>query len=89
MSQHYIDMDFDDALQAKWDAGLRTHRQSPEERFCGDPVEELFQELLDATSYVRVLEEEGVELPGFRTTLRNMAISLQLRKRELHRLDRS
>lgn len=82
---NYIDMDFEDALQRKWESGLRKHRKAGQQAFTGDPSEELFQELLDAIHYTQILEADGVELPGYRTTLRNMALTLQNRRRELKR----
>lgn len=81
----YIDMDFDEALTAKWESGRRFHRKNDESEFVGDPVEELFQELLDATSYVNKIEASGPRLQGFRTVLRNMALEIQSRKAELTR----
>ena len=80
----YIAMDLETALQAKWDAGKKEHRNGAK-GFHGDPVEELFQEFLDAINSIIVLESQGVELPGYRTTCRNMALALQQRERELRR----
>lgn len=78
----YIDMEFEEALQRKWESGKAKHRQGSRD-FAGDPVEELFQELLDAFHYVLVLENRGADLPGYRTTFKNMALNLQARRREL------
>lgn len=78
----YIDMEFEEALQRKWESGKVKHRKG-EREFTGDPVEELFQELLDAFHYVLELENRGANLAGYRTTFRNMALNLQSRKREL------
>lgn len=81
----YISMDLEDALQAKWQAGKKEHRGG-KKGFQGDPVEELYQECLDAINLTIVLESQGVELPGYRTTFKNMAVHLkeiepQLRRR--------
>lgn len=81
----YIAMDLETALQTKWESGKRKHRTPNKKGFHGDPVEELFQEFLDAINYIIVLESQGVELPGYRTTCRNMALALQQRERELRR----
>lgn len=78
-------MDLQDALEAKWAAGVREHRKRGEKTFQGDPCEELFEELLDALNYVTTMEDSGVELPGFRTTLKNMAVTLQAREKELRK----
>lgn len=80
----YIAMDLETALQEKWEAGKKEHRQG-KKGFQGDAVEELFQECLDAINLTIVLESQGVELPGYRTTFRNMALALQARERELRR----
>lgn len=81
----YIAMDLQDALEAKWAAGVREHRRKGESSFVGDPCEELYQEFLDAINIVSVLEDSGVEMPGFRTTLKNMALTVQARERELRK----
>ena len=81
----YIDLDIEEALQRKWDAGAVEHRRPGEKAFQGDASAELFEECLDAVNLVSVLEAQGVELPGFRTTFRNMALTLQARERELRR----
>lgn len=80
----YIDLDFEDALQEKFNAGRRKYRSNGS-GFIGDPLEELFCEMLDAYHYTVQLEQSGVELPGMRTTFRNIAMMLQERRRELTR----
>lgn len=82
----YIQMPFEDALQAKYEAG-KTKYGRKAGRFHSEHglAEELFQELLDAYAYVVELEKDGPELPGYRTTLKNMALNLQSRERELRR----
>lgn len=81
----YIDMDYNEALQRKFESGKEKHRTEGAVEFAGDPVEELFQELLDAYHYVVEMENYGVLLPGYRTIFKNMALDLQQRKRELSR----
>lgn len=76
-------MEFHEAVASKWESGRRKYRKGPGDSFIGDPAEELYQELLDAYSYVEVLEGYGVQLAGWKTTLKNMALSLQDRRREL------
>ena len=78
-------MDLEKALITKWNAGIKEHRRDGRVGFQGDPVEELFQECLDAINLTGVLESHGVELPGFMTTFRNMALTLQAREKELRR----
>jgi len=78
-------MDLEDALSQKWIEGAKEHRKPGEIGFQGDWVEELFQELLDAINLTAVGEEKGAELPGFKTTFRNMALTLQAREKELRR----
>ncbi len=77
-------MDLDVALATKWEAGKLEHRNG-QKGFQGDAVEELFQEMLDSINLTRVLESQGVELPGFRTTFKNIAATLQARERELRK----
>lgn len=77
-------MDLETALTDKWESGKQHHRHG-EKTFQGDACEELFQELLDCIHYVNVLEGQGVELPGYKTTFRNMALALQQRQNELRR----
>ena len=78
----YIDMNWDAALDKKYENGKKKHRRFAEnkQQFSGDLLDELFQELLDGYSYTVELESKGVELPGFRTTLKNMALTLQQRR---------
>jgi hypothetical protein len=80
----YIDLDYEEALQLKFESGKRKHRKSGT-AFSGDPTEELFEELLDAYHYIVEIESSGASLPGYRTTVRNMALNLQSRRRELKR----
>ncbi len=80
----YIHLDFEEALQLKWEAGATKHRQG-KTGFQGDPAAELMEELLDAIWYVREIEAGGAELPGYETTLKNMARALQARERELRK----
>ncbi len=77
-------MDYEEALIAKYESGKKKHRKK-DAKWEGDPVEELYEELLDAYHYVLVLENAGVDLPGYRTTFRNMALNLKSRNRELTR----
>jgi hypothetical protein len=83
----YIEMLFEEALQLKYENGKKEHRKTAGTRFDSEHGlgEELFCELIDAYSYVVELEKDGVELPGYRTTLKNMALNLQSRERELRR----
>ena len=82
--KRYLDLDFEQALKEKWSDGVKTHRaKASPMRFSGDPAEELFEELLDAIHYTRILEDRGAHLPGFRTTLRNMAMTVQAMRHEL------
>jgi hypothetical protein len=85
MQHRYIDLDIEDALKKKWIAGAKEHRKPGQIGFQGDAAAELFEECLDAINLVDVLESRGVELPGFKTTFRNMAFTLQARERELRR----
>ena len=81
----YIAMEFEDACSEKWTRGAMKYRKSAGDAFQGDLVQELYEELLDAHNYVVELEEKGVDLTGYRTTLKNMALALQQRERELRR----
>lgn len=84
MRVRYIDMDLNDALELKYQEGMKKHRKQASDKFQNDDVaEELFQELLDAIHYTIELESRGPQLPGFRTTLKNMAMNLQQRRKEL------
>jgi hypothetical protein len=81
----YIDLDLEDALSQKWIEGAKEHRKPGQIGFQGDPFEELYQELLDSINLTAVVEQKGAELPGFHTTFRNMALTLQAREKELRR----
>lgn len=81
MTKKYIHLDFTDACDLKWAHGAKEHRKKPGDGFTGDPVEELFQEFLDGVNLVSEIERRGGELPGFRTTLRNMGLTLQEMRR--------
>ncbi len=85
----YIDMDFEAALELKYQSGLAKHRQKPGDSFTGDPCAELFEELLDGIHYVIEIENSSqgaaAAIAGYRTTLKNLALNLQSRKAELRK----
>jgi len=57
-----IEMELDEALAEKWNAGEQRYRGNGEDLdgFVGDPFEELFDELLDAILYSRVLRTDSL-----------------------------
>lgn len=84
MKVRYIDMDYEEALKLKFESGKAKHRKSGGAKFEGDAISELYEELLDCFHYTVAAEAADPDiLPGFRTTFRSMALTLQNRRREL------
>jgi hypothetical protein len=67
-----IDIELDRALSLKDHVGRQTYR--PEGgAFIGEPMPELFEELLDAIIYAREARRQGHQLPGVVEELRGLA----------------
>lgn len=78
----FIDMPYEDALALKWSLGQQKYGPV----FVGDPLEHLFEELLDGRHYAEKLKRDGApNMEPYITTLTNMALDLQTRARELRR----
>lgn len=77
MSKRYLNLPIDEALIAKWESGRKHYRDGDDGGFVGDPVEELFQELLDSIQYTREIERRGTYLHNFEKTFRDLAEQLQ------------
>ena len=56
---------FEQARKLKWEQGRAEHRAGGTDEFVGDPVEEFYAEMLDATNYVAEMEKRGVHVPTF------------------------
>ncbi len=55
-----IDLPLNEALAKKFEAGRIAHNNS--EEFVGDPLNELFQECLDAMNYCNEALKRGIDL---------------------------
>jgi len=71
--QRLIDLSIDEAARLKWEAGRRKHGAE----FVGDPVEELFAELIDGLNYCDEARRQGVDLGEVPQTLRHLAGAVQ------------
>lgn len=68
-----IDLDFDEAAAIKHECGRQKYRAQGEGTFVGEPLPELFEELLDAVNYAQEAEKQGIALPGVVRDLRDIA----------------
>jgi hypothetical protein len=68
-----IDLSIEEAAREKWEAGRREHGAE----FVGDPVEELFAELIDGLNYCDEARRQGVDLGEVPQTLRQLAGAVQ------------
>ena len=57
-------MTVEEALVGRWKLGKKEYRSDPDQPFQGDPVAELYEEMLDAKNYADEEIEHGVL--GFR-----------------------
>ena len=59
--QHYIEMELDDALKLRWEEGVKAHRDGDDTaEWAGNPpLQECYEELLDAIHYCRVAAKRG------------------------------
>ena len=68
-----IDLPVTRACIVKWNRGKATHG----EKFEGDPLEELFGELIDGLNYADQAELEGFDMGEIRCSLWNLAHDVQ------------
>jgi len=71
--QRLIDLTIGEAARLKWEAGQRKHGTE----FVGDPVEELFAELIDGLNYCDEARRQGVDLGEVPQALRHLADVVQ------------
>ena len=77
-------MPVNDALRVKFERGAEKHRDRPSE-FHGNPLEELFQECLDAMHYCDWIEKQyGINLSHRRSQFRATALEVQTHYRQLN-----
>ena len=73
----YIHLPLKEALQLKFERGRAKHRQNDQNEFRGDPIEELFQECLDAMNYCDEATRQGIDLSHRRSQFWATALELQ------------
>lgn len=71
-----IDMTLPEALATKFDRGRKKHR-GPATSWVGDPLIELFEEMLDAIHYSEHLTATGHDMSRMTKTFRAFATELQ------------
>ncbi len=69
-----IEMPIRKAMRLKWDAGRLVYGGAG---FIGDPVEELYAELIDALNYCDEAQRQGHDLVSVRRQLQAMAVDVQ------------
>ena len=80
----YIELTVQSALELKFERGATKHRDNPSE-FHGDPLEELFQECLDAMHYCDWIEKQyGIDLSHRRSQFHATALEVQTHYRQLN-----
>jgi hypothetical protein len=71
----YIKLPIKEALDLKYADGVLSHRNSTE--FDGDPMEELFQEMLDSMHYCDELKKRGIDYEHRRRQFLSTALETQ------------
>jgi hypothetical protein len=73
-----IELSIDEARRLKYEVGRQEHRaKRGGDEFVGDPLKELFDELLDAMNYVDECERRGLLLSSMGSHLRGLAERVQ------------
>ncbi len=77
MSKKFIDLPIKEALQQKFERGKTKHRIAGSMEFAGDPLEELFEEMLDSIHYCDEALKRGIDLEHRRRQFVSTALELQ------------
>ena len=67
----------DEAMALRWRRGRAARGLGPLDPFEGDPLRELYEELIDALCYVREAQRQGRVLRPIERELRSMASSVR------------
>lgn len=73
---NFIHLPLKEALQKKYDLGKASHRNS--DIFDGNPLEELFQEMLDSMNYCdEITKQFGIDMHHRRSQFWSAALEVQ------------
>lgn len=74
-----VDLSTDEAMTLRWQRGRAARGLGPLDPFEGDPLRELYEELIDALCYVREAARQGYVLRPIERSLRQMAHAVRER----------
>lgn len=77
-----IDVPIKEAQRIKWEAGAEKYGPV----FVGDPIEQMYEEFVDALNYVEQAEREGLSLPVMRKEILALCSKLKAINRKRRRL---
>ncbi len=80
-----VDLSTDEAMTLRWQRGRAARGLGPCDPFEGDPLRELYEELIDALCYVREAARQGHTLRPLERELFRMASTVRARIRNVSR----
>ncbi len=78
-----VDLSIDEAMALRWRRGRVDRGLGPLDPFEGDPMRELYEELIDSLCYAREAKRQRRALHPIERTLRQLAVAVRDRIRNI------